>query len=101
NDLPLEGPIEIPLIIRNVLVVPNDLACIGIDGDRRVRIQSIVGYAGPAHGVTQWPGIVCRRRTEENKVQIRIVAPGRPHRAAVPLLERQTIPTVPARLVRP
>ena len=36
DDLPLERPVEIPLVVRNVLEVPRELARVGIERDRRV-----------------------------------------------------------------
>jgi len=46
DQLTLEGPIEVPLIVWHVLEIPSELAGIGIDGDGGVGVEAVVGDAG-------------------------------------------------------
>ena len=52
HELPLERPVEIPLIVRVMLEVPDDLARVGIDGQRRVRVQASLVTPGWSLGLT-------------------------------------------------
>ena len=42
NDLPLESPIQVPLVIRQVLVIPHQFTRLRIKGNGGIRVQSIV-----------------------------------------------------------
>ena len=48
DDLPLEDPVEIPLIVRDVLEVPDQLPGIRIERDRAVRVERVARRAGGA-----------------------------------------------------
>ena len=81
-----------------MLEMPDQLAGVGIERERGVGVQAIVGDAGLVRRMHQRTGVVGLRRSEEDQVQRGIVAAGGPHRSAAALLERQPVPTVAARL---
>ena len=58
NQLPLERPVEIPLIVGMVLEVPHQLAGIGIDRQRRIGVERVVGHARRADRLHQRAGVV-------------------------------------------
>ena len=97
----LKCPIEIPLIVRQVLEIPNQFAGIGVQGDRGIRIQSVVGHTRRLEAVSQRPGVVCRGRTKEDKIQSGIITWRSPDRAAAALVQRYAIPGISARFVWP
>ena len=100
HDLLLEGPVEVPLIVRMMLEMPDELSGIGVDGQRRIGVERIAGDAGPVHRPLQRTGIVRIPGAEEGEPCRRIVAAGRPHRRAGSLIAGHAIPAVAARLAR-
>ena len=100
NQLALEGPVEIPLIVGHVLEMPDQLAGVGIERQRGVGVQAIVVNAGLLRRMHQRAGVVSLRRSEEDQVQRGIIAAGGPNRRAAALFERQAVPTVAAGLDR-
>ena len=94
--MPLERMIEIP-VIDDVLVVPDDLAGVGVNGERAVVIEVLLVVAaerelrrGDRH-----------RRADVDQVQLRIVARHHPGADVPALFHRHVAPRFVARLARP
>ena len=100
QDLPLVTEVHVPLVIGQVLVIPGQLAGIGVYGQGAVGIQGVVGDAGHAHRVAQGGGIVGRRGAEEGQVGLRVVTAGHPEGTAGAFLQRHAVPGIAAVLAR-
>src|SRR5215472_6313958 len=88
----LESMIKIPVIARQKLVIPNDLAGIDIESKRRIGVEH-GAVAGAAHD------LAVRDRAAGSpidQIERRIVTTRRPHRTAVALFGRQAVPAVVA-----
>src|SRR5262245_50273159 len=89
--------IQVPVVSRQMLEMPNDFAGVRIDRKRRVGIQMCAG-AGSAGEL----GV--RNRgcgPPEDQVQLGIIAAGAPERTALALLQRNAVPGGIARIARP
>ena len=97
DDLPLERPVEIPLVVRKVLEVPDERAGVGIHGQRRVRVERVARRARRVRLAAAGP---CRRccRCRSRRGRSRVVAARRPDRRAAALLERNAVPALVAGL---
>jgi hypothetical protein len=96
--VPLERPIEVPLIVRLMLKEPYQPARIDVDRERRVRVETVVGDVPFIGRIAKRAGVVGLRGPEEREVERPIVAGRYPYRGAIPFLERQTVPRVTSRL---
>src|SRR5207247_2156589 len=98
GDEELVDPVVVPRIVRRRLVVPHDLARVGVEGDGRRRVQvrevPVVALVGPAHGGI--PGARIARAVKD-EVLLRIVRSKRPGGPAA-RLPRVTLPGVVAGL---
>ena len=74
-----------------MLEVTRQLAGIGIERDRRIRVERFVGNAGRTDRVAQRSGVVRLGGTEEREIQLGVVASGDPHQGAVALMARQLV----------
>ncbi len=81
-----------------VLEVPHELSGVRIQGQRRIRIQSVVRDARSVDPLQQRSGIVGLPHSEIRQIEPRVVAAGGPDRRPVSLLEREPVPTVSTRL---
>ncbi len=85
-----------------MLVVPGQLAGIGIERQRRIGIERIVIRHAPARARRQQGAdVVGIAGAEIHQIQIRIIAADRPYSGAVALVDWRAIPAVAARLARP
>src|SRR6516162_10086057 len=91
DELAFERPVEIPLVVVLMLEVTRQLAGIGIERHRRIRVERFVGNAGRTDRVAQRSGVVRLGGTEEREIQLGVVASGDPHRGAVALMARQLV----------
>ena len=101
DDRALEDPVEIPLIVRHVLVVPGQLAGLRSDRDGAVGVERVRVDADAGSGMEQRTRVVGRRDAEVDEVELGVVAQLVPDRAAAPLLERHVVPTVAVGLAGP
>ena len=86
--------VEVPLIIGDVLEIPDDRPGIGVQGQRGIGVQHVAVAGAALHGA---PG---NRHpdTRIDQVQLRVVAGRIPGRAAAPILVRDVAPAVVAEL---
>jgi len=96
--LPFKGPVQIPLIIVDVLEIPLQGAGVGIERERGVGKEAVTADSWFARRVAQRAGVVGVTRAEERQVELRIVAAGCPDGGAFALLGRQTVPGVASSL---
>src|SRR5688572_262424 len=80
-----------------MLEVPREPTRVGIDGERRVRVQRIARLAGLVR-LQQRARVVGVARAEIGEARLRIVAARRPDRGAAALLERNAVPALIAGL---
>src|SRR5690606_16326204 len=100
DDLALEGPVEIPLIVREMLERPYELTRRGIDCERRVRVERVVRHTGLVDRLEERTRIVRVARAEIREPRLRIIAARGPDRRAGARLVRHAVPAVAARLAR-
>ena len=93
DEQPFEGVVEIPVVVQ-VLVVPDDLAGVGVEGQRRVVVE--VREVGAAE--QELRGGRGDRGADVDEVQGRVVARHHPRADVLPLLERHAAPGLVARL---
>src|SRR5580704_12793237 len=79
-----------------MVVVPDELAGIGIEGDGAVGVQRIVIHRRVIDPVAQRRSVVSGRGTEEKQVGFGIVAAGIPDGAAAALFNRKAVPAIAA-----
>ena len=72
-----------------MLEVTRQLAGIGIERHRRIRVERFLGNAGRTDRVAQRSGVVRLGGTEEREIQLGVVASGDPHRGAVALMAQR------------
>ena len=95
DEQPFERMIEVPAVVQ-VLVVPDDLASVGVKCERRVVVQVLI--AGPAdHELGGGRG---DRGAHVDQVQFGIEARDHPRADVLPFLERDTAPALVPRLAR-
>src|SRR5205823_5330833 len=87
----LEHLIEVERLRRGELVIPRELAIVGIQRDRRARVEQLVGERRAA--IEERPGF-CLRGAPICEVELRIVAPRDPRLTAASLVHRQLAPRV-------
>ena len=98
---PLECPVEVPLVVGQVLIIPLQLSGIGVQRDGGVGEERIVGDAGKRRGVTKLGGVVGCPGAVIDQIELGVVRALVPDRAAGALVERYVVPGVAARLTRP
>ena len=95
DNHPLEDVVEVPVVARQVLVVPHHFACVRVDRQRGVGVQQV--------GLPRAPQLLGQRRGRTgapvNEVELRIVAAGHPGGRVAAARQRQSAPGVAARLV--
>ena len=91
----LERVVEVPTVVE-VLVVPDDLAGVGVEGEGRVVVEVLqVGAADEELG-----GRRGHRGADVDEVQLGVVARHHPRADVLALLERHPAPGLVARLAR-
>src|SRR6202044_3787574 len=80
------------------LEMPDQLTGVGIERERGVGIETIVGDARLFRRMHQRARVVSLRGAEEHQVQGGVVAAGGPPGSAVAFIEREPVPTVAAGL---
>ena len=96
DEQALERMIEIP-VIDDVLVVPHDLAGVGVDGQRRVVIEVLLVVAAERELRRRNR----HRRADEDQVRLGVVARHHPGADVPALLHRHVAPRLVARLAGP
>ena len=75
-----------------MLVIPDQFAGVGIQGQRAVGVKAIVICTRLR--VRQHTGIVGLRDTPERKIKLGVIASGNPHGRAIAVSQRMSIPGV-------
>ena len=101
QHLPLERPVVVPLIVGLVLEEPHEPAGRHVEGQRRVRVEPVVGETLGVRGDAERAGVVGLRRSEERQVESLVVTRRHPHRRPVAQVHGQPVPARPAGLARP
>src|SRR5262245_3134246 len=80
--------IQVPVVARQMLEVPDDLARVRVERQRRVGIEerAVLDTARQLRVRDGWRG------PPEYEVQLGVIAPGSPERAPFSLVERHAVP---------
>src|SRR6185437_13089774 len=103
HDGLFENPIEIPDVALLVLEIPDEIARLRPQCDRRIGVQSIVvGYPlGAGTRLEQRRRVIGIADAEIDEVELRVVAADRPDAGTEALLDRRSVPGVSAGLAGP
>ncbi len=78
GDHALKGPVEVMLIIIEVLEIPDQLTALRIKGQGSIGIQCVVVDPRNIHGIHQWAGVIGLRRAKQSQVIHRVIGTGCP-----------------------